>query len=463
MVNEMKIWINRCQEEEKSTNYTDAFTFNIDVPGQKGKLTSDIREGWYRVLGVKMLEPLYEDLFLLSLVVFGVDKRIWRRAFPDCWTRTLYLNFPVIEYEKWCSVKSKLEKLLSFLSGDIWYIDFRESSAPRYQSTRKRTPKRSEHLDKITAVSLFSGGLDSLCGAYELMEKKESTMFVSFKEYGKLPCIQKEMQECIKESYPEVTNELFLFTAKPYQPTGDSKIKAENTSRSRSFLFLCTAICVAEVIGPNVPVYIPENGFIGLNLPLSAGRVGSCSTRTTHPFFLSSLKDILQDLKISHEVINPYAFMTKNQMVDRCINYSGFPEQISKTISCSHPCNTRWRGNPNPENCGYCYPCLIRKASLIEYQVLGDHYTEEMLTSDYIEKTTSARRSDLVDLCSAIYKVQNESSSELLRRINRTGRLTNEEAELFAKVYTDTMVYLVKMLSADPELLRKMGIKHEIN
>lgn len=60
---------------------------------------------------------------------------------------------------------------------------------------------------------------------------------------------------------------------------------SENTSRGRSLLFLCAALSVAGILGENVPVYIPENGFIGLNIPLTGGRKGTCSTRTTHPYF----------------------------------------------------------------------------------------------------------------------------------------------------------------------------------
>lgn len=460
MVNNMKIWINKCEVHPCTDEFENSIIFNVDIAGQGGLLTSDIREAWYKILGIRALEPLYEDLFLLSLAVFGVDKRVGRTAFSDSWTRSLHVSVPVIEYDKWCMAKPSLEKMLTFLSGDLWIIDFRQSGDARYQSRRKRAPHRPDNLDLIEGVSLFSGGLDSLCGAYEFMERGQNTLFVSFKEYGKLPAIQTDLIESMKANYPNTVQALLTFTAKAYQPLGENPPRPENTSRSRSFLFLCSAICAAGVIGKEIPVYIPENGFIGLNLPLTEGRKGSCSTRTTHPHFLSMFNKLLGDLGMAHRIINPYAFWTKREMVDSCIGYSGFIDQIAKTISCSHPCNGRWRGNPEPENCGYCYPCLIRKASLIGHIIPDDRYTEDELSYDYIQRSSNAKHSDLTDLCSAINKAYHSTDAELLRRIKKTGSMTTEEAIQFRRLYKETISDLIELLSADSELLRTMGIEY---
>ena len=73
-------------------------------------------------------------------------------------------------------------------------------------------------------------------------------------------------------------------------------------------MFLCIAITVAGIIGDEVPVYIPENGFIGLNIPLTNSRKGSCSTRTTHPYFIKSINEILEDIGIKNKVLNIFAY-----------------------------------------------------------------------------------------------------------------------------------------------------------
>ena len=166
----MKIWINKCIENEKSTYFNDALTFNLSVPGRGGLIASNIRDGWYRKLGIQSVSPICEDLYILALSIFAADKRISRSSATDGWTRKLHLSIPVIEYIRWNSVRTDLEKMFSFLSGDIWTIDFRECEPTnRYQDNHKKPPIKLVSPETYDAVSLFSGGLDSYCGAYELL------------------------------------------------------------------------------------------------------------------------------------------------------------------------------------------------------------------------------------------------------------------------------------------------------
>jgi hypothetical protein len=58
---------------------------------------------------------------------------------------------------------------------------------------------------------------------------------------------------------------------------------AEETLRSRSFVFLALGLYAAQALGPAVPLLMSENGLIALNIPLAhPSRRGSCSTRTMH-------------------------------------------------------------------------------------------------------------------------------------------------------------------------------------
>jgi hypothetical protein len=61
----------------------------------------------------------------------------------------------------------------------------------------------------------------------------------------------------------------------------------ETSTRTRSFLFLAFGLAIASIEGSSL--WIPENGFASLNLPLTADQRGSLSTRTTHPLFLEQL------------------------------------------------------------------------------------------------------------------------------------------------------------------------------
>ncbi len=460
----MKIWINKCISAEQMPDFGDALVFNISVPGQGGVIASNIRDGWYRTLGIQMVTPICEDLYIIALSVFAADKRIPRNKTPDNWTRELHLSIPVIAIDRWDLVKEELERTLSYLSGDLWHFTFRSCEpASRYKDNHVRAPIRNTILDEIEGVSLFSGGLDSFCGAYDFMVKSKSVVFVGFKEYGKLESVQKALMDNLNCSFPDIFKLLFTFTARAYCPLGIDNLPSENTSRSRSFLFICAAICVAEVIGDDTPVYIPENGFIGLNLPLTIGRSGSCSTRTTHPYFLKMLNEILEKVGIRHEVINPFAYQTKREMIQQFIAAPRFLENIHKTISCSHPCNGRWQGKTEPENCGYCYPCLIRQSSLVGVLPPNEHYSYDVLSLDYLVNATNAKRSDFVDLLSSINKACLSTDEDLMKRIKGTGRLTQEETLAFLRLYKETIADLIRMLSVDPELLRIAGVDYATN
>lgn len=460
----MEIWVNKCISEEKTPAFLDALTFNVNVPGQGGVVASNIRDGWYRTLGVQMVTPICEDLYMIALSVFAADKRIPRNKTIDNWTRELHLNIPVIAVDQWDLVKEKLEKALTYLSGDLWHFTFRSCGMEnRYKDNHVYAPARNTLLDEINGVSLFSGGLDSFCGAYNFMMNGQNTVFVGFKEYGKLESIQQTLIDNLNSHFPDITKLLFTFTARAYCPLGTRNLLPENTSRSRSFLFICAAICVAEVVGDDTPVYIPENGFIGLNLPLTMGRSGSCSTRTTHPYFIKMLNGILEKVGIRHKVINPFAFQTKREMVQQFIEVPGFLENIHKTISCSHPCNGRWQGKPDPENCGYCYPCLIRQSSLVGVFPPNEHYRYDVLSTDYLMYATNAKRSDFVDLLSSINRAYLSTDEDLMKRIKATGILTQEEACAFLRLYKETIKDLIRMLSVDPKLLRIAGVHYATN
>ena len=132
-------------------------------------------------------------------------------------------------------------------------------------------------------------------------------------------------------------------------------------------------------MGSNVPVYIPENGFIGLNVALTGGRKGSCSTRTTHPFFLSQFKHILKMVGIQNPIENFFAFNTKREIVRMVKEAPAFQHNFGRTISCSHPCIARYNRTGTrkyPVNCGYCYPCIIRKSSLLDVTDSGEYTTD---------------------------------------------------------------------------------------
>jgi hypothetical protein len=141
-------------------------------------------------------------------------------------------------------------------------------------------------------------------------------------------------------------------------------VASENTTRGRSFLFFALGVFAATGLEGPFTLKVPENGLIALNVPLDPLRLGALSTRTTHPFYIARWNELLGALGIAGEIANPYWGKTKGEMAQGCTNPALLKVTAPKSLSCSSPSKGRWNGRPT-EHCGYCLPCLIRRASLL--------------------------------------------------------------------------------------------------
>jgi hypothetical protein len=89
-----------------------------------------------------------------------------------------------------------------------------------------------------------------------------------------------------------------------------------------------------------------------------------------HPFYVARWNELLAGLGIPGKIENPYWNKTKGEMVLECLNQDLLRELIPLSLSCSSPAKSRWHGHAN-EHCGYCLPCLIRRAALEKALGLG--------------------------------------------------------------------------------------------
>lgn len=460
----MQIWIKKENDMEPQDAWRESYIFSLNRDTYS-TIYTNLADAWYH-MDQQVIEPLYEDLFVIGLSIFAVDKRVSRRLFTNCWTRNLSVSIPVIEYDKWNLCSESWEKLLNFLTGDDWKISFRKTE--KIYSLRNNPNRKHINVSKCNCVSLFSGGLDSFCGAIKLLDEGKTPCFIGHNEYPKLRLKQEEFIEAFQRKYSERKINFISFSANSRAPKtceGISLKGTENTSRGRSLLFLCAALSIAGILGNNVPVYIPENGFIGLNLPLTDSRKGTCSTRTTHPHFLREFNSIIKSVGIQNEIINFFAYSTKREIVDSVKENECFQQFYSDTISCSHPCQARWNKNGNnryPINCGYCYPCLIRKSSLMNCNDNPDTYS---FSGDKIEFLNSFSETDKVNdlkaVLTAVYQSKRLADEDLKRKIKYTGRLNKDEVDWFLNVYRKTMADLEEMFTKEEEFAEYLGMEKQ--
>ncbi|MHB1467671.1 MAG: Qat anti-phage system QueC-like protein QatC [Solirubrobacteraceae bacterium] len=302
------------------------------------------------------------DFLRLGMSTFCVDKILLRKPTADAWTRDIVLRIPVHCREAFVSATPTIERALSFLSGDRWTLKIEEHPLEPPARTDSLLPPAAD------AVSLFSGGLDSLAGAIDQLVRGDRVVFVGHYDAGITPKRQRELFSELRTSFGSSAVGLRRLMLRPRPqgprlhhrlPTGER----ERSTRARSLLFIAAGLAVADALDPRCPLVVPENGFIGINVPLTAARQGSLSTRTTHPHFVALVREILAALELDHELRNPYRLCTKGEILAANADPALLHRLALRSLSCSHPEATRHRTRKEG-NCGYCWPCLIRRASM---------------------------------------------------------------------------------------------------
>ena len=328
--------------------------------------------GLYDLLEVKPPQTAL-DLYRISAAAYCADLRLPRRRDGyDDWTRQIVLHVPVADVRLWSSQVQTLSKLLSFLSGDRWQIALRGQEVPAPRDEREG---KEEEPGPFNAVCLFSGGLDSFVGAADALAEARDLLLISHVPEGLarwLSPAQRKLKAGLAKAYQDRRLEHVRVTLNPPRPMEHSG--KENTQRARSILFLGLGTLAAAAIGESAPLIVPENGFISLNVPLTPGRIGSLSTRTTHPNTVSLYRQLLHGLAIRVPIELPYMFQTKGEMLARARDPEVVKRLASGSVSCASP---NPRSSAKEDHCGYCVPCIIRRAAMSAVGL--DHASEYRL------------------------------------------------------------------------------------
>jgi 7-cyano-7-deazaguanine synthase in queuosine biosynthesis len=356
------------------------------------------------------------DLLVLAAAAYCADKITSRAKARDAWTRDLGLRVPLHATADFDG--DRFARAFAFLTGDTWTVAAYQSTADPLGALPLLAPTLMPNVD-VDAVSLFSGGLDSLCGVIDLLETDPNLRLglVAHYDGGQASSKQEVLYARLAAHYGSsrvVLRRLWLRPAH-HDPRQEhpSPPAVETTTRGRSLLFLAAALALASSVGPDAPVYLPENGFIALNVPLTRARTGSASTRTTHPHFLGLLADAVAAMGITNPLVNPYAQSTKGEMLRDSRNPGLLRELAPVTVSCSHPEAARMQERAQG-NCGYCFPCLIRRASLAVPGWDDEEYPWDALSDRrLVEEVDEHRGADLRAVVNGVFA--DRPDSDLLR------------------------------------------------
>lgn len=284
------------------------------------------------------------DFCTLAMAVAAADEAVSRSKSADGWTRKIEIEVALKHPSIWKPYLSNLEEIFRFLTGDFWQINVIAGGLEPPKPTKKKSYEAS-------CVSLLSGGLDSLVGAIDLCTDGEKPIFLSKRVTGDCDK-QADIAEALKARKRHFQ----------WSYSSRSTLAGDDQTRGRSIIFLAYAVLASSALktkkGQRKRIIVPENGFISLNVPLSSGRIGSHSTKTTHPVYLDGLEEVLNALKINIEFVRPYQFMTKGEMLVKCKDQFQLKSLMGNTTSCG-------RFGRKKTHCGRCVPCLVRRSAFL--------------------------------------------------------------------------------------------------
>ncbi|MFF2622996.1 queuosine biosynthesis protein queC [Oerskovia jenensis] len=295
------------------------------------------------------------DLVRVAGAAYAADRLSDR---PASFTRRLDLTVEVSDPTRWeGGPADQFAQLLCWLTGDTWELNLIQDQTPKPD----RAPN-SGAAEQADSVALLSGGLDSYLGALHLLEAREQApLFVG--HYDSATAVrhaQNTIRAWLQSSYPSAPS----YTQIEFSQVGQKK---ESSSRSRSLLFVALGVAIATSRNADT-LFVPENGFTSLNLPLHPNRAGALSTRSTHPETFYRINTLLQTINLPVEVANPFADYTKGEemrLVAGTHPPTGWEHIAGLTVSCSKLDGARIKGGNSTLNCGLCYACVTRRGAFI--------------------------------------------------------------------------------------------------
>ena len=356
------------------------------------------------------------DLLDVAGAIYAADRQS-KRCFRGVATgqRRINVRMAVREPEPWSSPElvSKLQELLSWISGDVWTIEFVKRK-DAYELHKSEGFLFNLPLRPPVTVSLFSGGLDSLAGLARHAQSVPggSRILVSAHSHHRLAYQQRTQVRrigaaCGRE-FPVAEGDVWHIVV-PFGIDSSGRDQEEKGQRTRALVFLALGV-VTALQAQTDTLSLFENGIGALNLPLNATQLGTDNYRGVHPRTLIMAQGLFETvLGQSVQIKNPFLFTTKAEMC-RSLLPAGLAEVARETVSCDgYPQRVR-----NQPQCGCCTSCILRRQALF-CSGLADH------------DPSGAYRHNIFEHPSALSLDQIHGLAAMTDQVNRFARCLSSE------------------------------------
>jgi Queuosine biosynthesis protein QueC len=309
------------------------------------------------------ISEVHADLLEIASYIYAADSAISRGGKTDSrlgalWRRKFRFVIPVRQPTLWSSdpVIAALVDTIGFLSDDDHEFEFcLLKNPPPVESYFPLSGSKDARFTPDEVI-LFSGGLDSFAGTVEeLVAHRKKVALVSHRSAPKIIGAQNYLIDQLRRRFG-----FDRILHVPVRARLKGRLGKEPTHRTRSFLFAALGAVTAQLLDRKGICFF-ENGVVSLNLPPVSQVVGARATRTTHPQALAGFRHVLSTvLGQPFDVSNPYAWMTKSEVVGR-IAQNGCSDLIQHTRSCTRV-HAMTKLHPH---CGKCSQCIDRRFAIL--------------------------------------------------------------------------------------------------
>lgn len=297
------------------------------------------------------------DLLELAAYVYCADRLVNRgdKAAVEYhgWARSWDFVVKVRDIDFWqdLEVTESLASALEFMTGDRHY---RFAFVSGHSSAKTNLFDHAEFdatPSRGISLALFSGGLDSLAGVLGELDSTERALYlVSHQSQASTVKTQNQLVKTLQELYRD----------RVFHYKFECKLRgvraAEETQRTRAFLYTCIAYAVAHAFGQK-SFTIYENGITSLNLPRREDLFAARASRTTHPQTISRLSTLFRHVeKGEFDIESPFLWLTKTDVLDR-LGHSSHRYLLPSTVSCSKT----FKNLGLCTHCGGCSQCIDRR------------------------------------------------------------------------------------------------------